>query len=210
MRRLPLTDRLEQKGDSLVYADCGPIGRVMPDCIDFPEVWTDQPSARGHFAVRAARDHVDRCTKMRHVQAGHEKGASATLAAYNDGRTRVHTAECDAIVQEARSCSQPATGVRMRRPSTEDFPMLDSKQLDELAQRLASAMPKGIQMLQEDINRNLRASLEAGLARLDLVTREEFDVQSAVLARSREKLAALEARIAELEQALAVKRTPVD
>jgi hypothetical protein len=88
--------------------------------------------------------------------------------------------------------------------------MLDSKQLDELAQRLASAMPKGIQMLQEDINRNLRASLEAGLARLDLVTREEFDVQSAVLARSREKLAALEARIAELEQALAVKRTPVD
>ncbi len=88
--------------------------------------------------------------------------------------------------------------------------MLDSKQLDELAQRLASAMPKGIQMLQEDINRNLRASLEAGLARLDLVTREEFDVQSAVLARSREKLAALEARIAELEQALAVKRTLVD
>jgi hypothetical protein len=71
-------------------------------------------------------------------------------------------------------------------------------------------MPKGIQMLQEDINRNLRASLEAGLARLDLVTREEFDVQSAVLARSREKLAALEARIAELEQALAVKRAPVD
>jgi ubiquinone biosynthesis accessory factor UbiK len=88
--------------------------------------------------------------------------------------------------------------------------MLDPKQLDDLAHRLASAMPKGIQMLQEDINRNLRASLESGLARLDLVTREEFDVQSAVLARSREKLASLERRIAELEHLLATKRTPTD
>jgi BMFP domain-containing protein YqiC len=88
--------------------------------------------------------------------------------------------------------------------------MLDPKQLDDLAQRLASAMPKGIQMLQEDINRNLRASLESGLARLDLVTREEFEVQSAVLARSREKLATLETRIAELEHLLATTRTPTD
>ncbi|MBK1643662.1 hypothetical protein CKO25_03100 [Thiocapsa imhoffii] len=88
--------------------------------------------------------------------------------------------------------------------------MLDPKQLDDLAQRLASAMPKGIQMLQEDINRNLRASLESGLGRLNLVTREEFDVQSAVLARSREKLALLEARIAELEQLLIQTQTPGD
>lgn len=71
-------------------------------------------------------------------------------------------------------------------------------------------MPKGIQMLQEDINRNLRASLESGLGRLNLVTREEFDVQSAVLARSREKLALLEARIAELEQLLIQTQTPGD
>jgi BMFP domain-containing protein YqiC len=85
--------------------------------------------------------------------------------------------------------------------------MLDPKQLDDLTQRLASAMPKGLQMLQEDINRNLRATLESGLARLDLVTREEFDVQAAVLARSREKLALLEARIGELERALATGRS---
>ncbi len=88
--------------------------------------------------------------------------------------------------------------------------MLDPKQLDDLAQRLASAMPKGIQMLQEDINRNLRASLESGLSRLDLVTREEFDVQSAVLARSREKLAAMETRLLELEHLLAAKRNHAD
>lgn len=79
--------------------------------------------------------------------------------------------------------------------------MLDPKQFDDLWQRLSTAMPKGLQVLQEDVNRNMRASLEAGLARLDLVTREEFDVQAAVLARTREKLAALEARLAELERA---------
>ena len=81
--------------------------------------------------------------------------------------------------------------------------MLDPKQLDDLVARLSGAFPKGLQTLQEDLGRNLRASLEAGLTRLDLVTREEFDVQSAVLGRTREKLARLEAQVAELERALA-------
>ncbi|EXJ17223.1 ubiquinone biosynthesis accessory factor UbiK [Imhoffiella purpurea] len=84
--------------------------------------------------------------------------------------------------------------------------MLDPKQFEDLVQRLSSSMPKGLQMLHEDINRNVRASVESGLARLDLVTREEFDVQSAVLARSRAKIAALEAQVAALEQALAAGR----
>jgi ubiquinone biosynthesis accessory factor UbiK len=88
--------------------------------------------------------------------------------------------------------------------------MLDPRQFDDLVQRLSSAMPKGLQVLQEDINRNLRASLEAGLSRLDLVTREEFDVQSAVLARTREKLAALESQVAALERGLAATRAPSD
>lgn len=78
--------------------------------------------------------------------------------------------------------------------------MLDPKHLDDLAQRLSGSLPKGLQALQEDINRNLRASLEGGLAKLDLVTREEFDVQAAVLTRTREKLERLEALVAELEQ----------
>jgi BMFP domain-containing protein YqiC len=79
--------------------------------------------------------------------------------------------------------------------------MLDPKQLDDLARRLSAALPKGVQVLQEDLQRSLRASLEAGLNKLDLVTREEFDVQAAVLARSRAKLETLEARLAELEEA---------
>ena len=82
--------------------------------------------------------------------------------------------------------------------------MIDPKMLDELAERLAGSLPGGLQILQEDLKKNLRANLEAGLARLNLVTREEFEVQSAVLARTREKLQALETQLAGLEKALGV------
>ncbi|HUG98747.1 MAG TPA: accessory factor UbiK family protein [Gammaproteobacteria bacterium] len=71
--------------------------------------------------------------------------------------------------------------------------------IDELARRLAEALPGGLKALQADAEQNFRAVLQAGLSRLDLVTREEFDVQTAVLRRTREKLAALEARLKELE-----------
>ena len=79
--------------------------------------------------------------------------------------------------------------------------MLDPKQLDDLAQRLAGSMPRGLKVLQEDVGRSLRASLEATLARLDLVTREEFEIQTELLARTRQRLEALEARVAALEAA---------
>ena len=78
--------------------------------------------------------------------------------------------------------------------------MIDTKILDDLAQRLAKTVPTGLQVLQDDLKHNLRAGLEAGLSHLDLVTREEFDVQAAVLARTREKLEALEKQVAEMEQ----------
>jgi BMFP domain-containing protein YqiC len=65
---------------------------------------------------------------------------------------------------------------------------------------VAENMPRGFQALQDDMQRNLRAGLESALGKLNLVTREEFEVQQAVLARTREKLKALEARIAELER----------
>lgn len=79
--------------------------------------------------------------------------------------------------------------------------MLEPKQLDELARRLAESMPEGLKVLREDLSRGFRSTLETGLGRLDLVTREEFDVQAAVLARTRAKLEALAARVAELEAA---------
>ncbi|MEJ2620754.1 MAG: accessory factor UbiK family protein [Candidatus Thiodiazotropha sp.] len=78
--------------------------------------------------------------------------------------------------------------------------MIDSKIIDDLAKRLSNTLPTGIQSLQEDVLKNLRAGLESGLARLDLVSREEFEVQAAVLSRTREKLKRLEERVKALEE----------
>ena len=71
--------------------------------------------------------------------------------------------------------------------------------LDELARKLADAVPGNIKSMGEDMERNFKSLLQSALARMDLVTREEFDVQLAVLARTREKLEALETRLAALE-----------
>jgi hypothetical protein len=79
---------------------------------------------------------------------------------------------------------------------------MDPKFIDDLARRLAEAMPEGIRALQQDVEQNFRTILRSALARLDLVTREEFDVQQAVLLRTREKLEGLESRLAELEEGL--------
>lgn len=84
--------------------------------------------------------------------------------------------------------------------------MIDPKVLDDLSQRLASSVPSGLKQLQEDLERNFRAMAESALARMDLVTREELDVQQAVLARTRQKLEALERQVAELEARLGIRR----
>ena len=77
--------------------------------------------------------------------------------------------------------------------------MIDPKILDDLAKRFAEAVPPGIRQLQTDLEKNFRATLQAAFARMDLVTREEFDVQQAVLARTRTKLEELEKQVASLE-----------
>jgi BMFP domain-containing protein YqiC len=79
----------------------------------------------------------------------------------------------------------------------------DPRVFDDLARRLADAMPPQVAALKADVEANFRAVLQAGLAKLDLVTRQDFDVQAGVLARTREKLTALEARLAALEANLA-------
>lgn len=75
----------------------------------------------------------------------------------------------------------------------------DPKSLEDLARRLADSLPPGLAALRSDLEQNFRAVLQSGLAKLDLVTRQEFDVQAAVLRRSRERLEELEKRIAALE-----------
>lgn len=80
--------------------------------------------------------------------------------------------------------------------------MINLKSIDELARRLSSLVPPGLSEARDDLEKNFRAALQAGLSKLDLVTREEFDVQRAVLQRSREKIEKLEAQLAELDARL--------
>ena len=83
--------------------------------------------------------------------------------------------------------------------------MIDLAQLDDLARRLSGLVPPGMREGREELQQNFKSVLQSGLARLDLVTREEFDVQRAVLLRTREKLEALERTVATLEAQLADK-----
>jgi len=75
----------------------------------------------------------------------------------------------------------------------------DPRLIDDLARRLAGAVPESVLALRRDLEQNFKGVLQSRLADLDLVTREEFDVQATVLRRTREKLEALERRLAELE-----------
>ena len=77
--------------------------------------------------------------------------------------------------------------------------MIDLKSIDDLARRLSDLVPPGLKDARADLEQNFRSTLRAGLGRLDLVTREEFEVQRAVLLRTREKVEALERALAALE-----------
>lgn len=78
--------------------------------------------------------------------------------------------------------------------------LIDLRTLDDLSQKLGALLPPSLGEAREDLTKNFRSALQAGLQRLDLVTREEFEVQRLVLRRTREKLEALELRLAELEK----------
>lgn len=74
--------------------------------------------------------------------------------------------------------------------------------IEKLASVLAQAVPQGLRSVGDDLEKNFSSLLRSGLNKLDLVTREEFEVQEAVLARTRKNLDAMEARLAELEARL--------
>ena len=83
--------------------------------------------------------------------------------------------------------------------------MLDAKLIDDIARRLNDAVPTSARAVQADLEKNLRAATQSVFSRLDLVTREEFDVQNKVLARTRSKIEQLEKQVAELEARLLKK-----
>jgi len=81
--------------------------------------------------------------------------------------------------------------------------MIDPKAFDDLAKRFVDAMPPGVRQFQAEMEKNFHVALQAAFAKLELVTREEFDVQQAVLARTRTKLEELEKQVTELEARMA-------
>ncbi len=80
---------------------------------------------------------------------------------------------------------------------------MDPRVIDDIAKRLAGAMPERLRSLQEDVEQNFKAVLQSTFDRLDLVTREEFEVKSAMLEKTRATLRDLEARLQDLEGATA-------
>ena len=78
---------------------------------------------------------------------------------------------------------------------------MEQSRIDEIAKRLLGKVPEAARNIQADLEENFRAVLRASLSRLDLVSRDEFAVQSKVLERTRARLEALEARVQELETA---------
>lgn len=80
--------------------------------------------------------------------------------------------------------------------------MMDNNVIDELSKRLGEILPPGVGVLKEDMEKNIRGVMHAAFSKMDLVSREEFEVQSKVLQRTREKLEALEKQLTELEAKL--------
>jgi BMFP domain-containing protein YqiC len=79
---------------------------------------------------------------------------------------------------------------------------MNSSSLDELARRLAESVPESVRAFGRDLEGNFKAVLQAQLSKLDLVSRQEFDVQASILERTQTKLTAMEARLKELEAKL--------
>ncbi|GGY29464.1 hypothetical protein GCM10008098_23520 [Rhodanobacter panaciterrae] len=82
---------------------------------------------------------------------------------------------------------------------------MNRQDIDQIALRLVSLVPPGLAQAQQDLRANFQDVLAQGLRRLDLVTREEFEVQTQVLARTRAKVDELERRVAELEATVAAR-----
>ncbi|MFS1537749.1 MAG: ubiquinone biosynthesis accessory factor UbiK [Candidatus Phlomobacter fragariae] len=78
--------------------------------------------------------------------------------------------------------------------------MLDAKKIEQVVRQIKNTLPQGIRGLGEDLDKKLRATLQSQLGKIDLVSREEFDIQTQVLLRTREKMIELEKRIKQLEK----------
>ena len=76
--------------------------------------------------------------------------------------------------------------------------MLDKDAINDLGRKITDLLPEGSKQIREDLESNVRTLLQNGLSKMNLVTREEFDVQAALLARTRERLEELEQKLKDL------------
>lgn len=80
--------------------------------------------------------------------------------------------------------------------------MVEPQKIDELIKKLSAMMPPSVGQFQDEIEKNLKAGMQNTLQKLDLVTREEYEVQTALLAKTREKLELLDSKMQQLEEQL--------
>ena len=86
--------------------------------------------------------------------------------------------------------------------------MINPSKIEQLAKQVADNLPPGVRQFSDEIDKQVKQVLQSGLSKLDMVPREEFDVQTQVLLRTRQKLQALEARVEALESHLLAPNTP--
>jgi BMFP domain-containing protein YqiC len=77
--------------------------------------------------------------------------------------------------------------------------MIDTNKIDDLVRKLSEAFPPGFKTVEAEVKKQFRAILESGLTKMDFVSREEFDIQTKVLAKTREKIDLLEQKLSQLE-----------
>jgi BMFP domain-containing protein YqiC len=128
--------------------------------------------------------------------ATHSCGAQQTQPCVN----RVLGDEAMARQQVERLDGEAADGEAATRRVEMSF--MNSNGLDDLAKRLADSVPESLRTFGRDLESNFKAVLQAQLAKLDLVTRQDFDVQAAILERTQAKLTAIEIRLKDLESKL--------
>ncbi len=107
---------------------------------------------------------------------------------------------CPILVGEAQICANGRLIGLAFRPMLRYQASMNKESIENLAGKLADSVPEGLRSMRNELEENFRSVLRSGIGKLDLVTRDEFEVQEAVLARTREKLAVLEVRLAELEE----------
>jgi hypothetical protein len=118
---------------------------------------------------------------------------------FNDRKSRSRRCRNFPTVRRSHSRWRRAPRGREAVRTAGELTMIDLNHIDDLARRLSDLVPPGLRESHEELQQTFKSALQSGLAKLDLVTREEFEVQRAVLLRTREKLEALERAVAALD-----------